>query len=61
MTEDELKTYAERLIHEHATDIEWLSIFEMTEEHAPGGDISDEEAHIVADLLNQATVTVSFP
>lgn len=47
MTKDELREYAEALIVEHARDIEFLSIFEMAEEHAPGGDITDDEAREV--------------
>lgn len=61
MTEDELREYAETLIFEHARDIEYLTIFEMAEEHVPGGDISDEDARTVDRLIGEATVTVSWP
>lgn len=60
MTKDELRQYAETLILEHAQDVEFLSIFEMAKEHAPGAEISDDEAREVADLITQATVTVSW-
>jgi hypothetical protein len=61
VTEDELREYAETLILEHARDVEFLSIHEMAEEHAPGGVITDEEARVVDDLIAKATVTVSWP
>jgi len=61
MTKDELRQYAETLIFEHASDIEYLSIFEMAEEHAPGGEITDEEAAEVDKLITKATVTISWP
>lgn len=60
MTEDELRAYATELILEHARDVEFLSIFEMAEDHAPGGVIEDQDAHAVDKLIAQATVTVSW-
>lgn len=61
MTQDELREYAETLIFEHARDVEFLSIFEMAEEHAPGGDITEDEAREVDGLIAKATVTISWP
>ena len=60
MTDDELRAYATALILEHARDIEYLSIFEMAEEHTSAS-ISDEDAAKVDQLLTKATVTVSWP
>lgn len=60
MTNDELREYATTLILEHARDIEYLTIFDMSEEHA-GVYISDEDAEKVSELIGRATVTVEFP
>lgn len=59
MDRDELKKYAEYLLEEHATDIEWLSIFEMAEGYG-FEDFSDEDAEMVNELLSQARVTISW-
>jgi len=61
MTEDELHAYATTLILEHARDVEYLSIHEMAEEHLVDGQISDEEAKKVSELISTATVVVSWP
>lgn len=61
MTDDEIREYATTLILEHARDVEFLTIHEMAEEHAPGGEISDEDAKKVDDLITKATVEVSWP
>lgn len=61
MTKDELREYAETLICEHARDVEFLSIVEMAEQHAPGGEITEEEAEEVDGLIAKATVTISWP
>jgi hypothetical protein len=60
MTDEELKDYATDLILSHARDVEYLSIFEMAEEYT-GGEISDEDAGKVNDLMCKATITVEFP
>lgn len=60
MTEQELKDYATTLILEHARDVEFLSIFEMAEEHL-GEEISDDDAKKVDKLLVEAAITVEFP
>ncbi|WP_435582887.1 hypothetical protein [Amycolatopsis thermoflava] len=60
MTDEERRQYAETLIAEHAQDIEFLSIFEMAEEHAPGGEISDDDAKAVAALIGEAKVMVTW-
>jgi hypothetical protein len=59
MTDDELKDYATELILGHARDVEYLSIFEMAEEHL-GEEISDEDAEKVDKLMAEATITVTF-
>ena len=61
MTKDELRQYAEALLLEHARDIEFMSIFEMAEEHAPGGDITDDEAREVDSKLAKASITITWP
>jgi hypothetical protein len=59
MTDDELKDYATTLLLEHARDVQYLSIFEMAEEHL-GEEISDEDAEKVDKLMAEATITVTF-
>jgi hypothetical protein len=61
MTEQELREYATTLILEHARDVELMTIIELAEEHAPSGDISDNDAERVSDLIGTATITVSWP
>jgi hypothetical protein len=61
MTDEQLREYATTLILDHARDIEYLTIFEMADEHCEGGEISDEDAKRVDDLITKATVIVSFP
>lgn len=59
------KAYAERLIKEHARDVELLTVFEMYPEYAGTpedeiGDISDDDARDVASLIRKANVEVSW-
>ncbi|WP_116051901.1 hypothetical protein [Amycolatopsis palatopharyngis] len=61
MTPDELRDYAATLILEHARDVEYLSIHEMAEQHLDAGEISDEDAKTVADLIGKSDITVDFP
>jgi hypothetical protein len=61
MTPDERREYAATLVLEHARDVEYMSVHEMAEEHLEGGEISDEDAKAVHDLISKATVTVSWP
>lgn len=61
MTDDELREYATTVILDHARDVEWLSLFEMAEEHLDGGEISDGDANEVMDLIRNATITVEWP
>lgn len=56
MTDDEIREYATTLILERARDVEFLSIHEMAD-----GEISDEDARKVDNLITKATVTVSWP
>lgn len=58
MTDDELKDYATTLIESHAQDVEFLSIFEMAEEYLEAGEISEDDARKVSDLIRDATVVV---
>lgn len=57
MTEQELRDYAERLMIEHAFDVEFLTIHEMAEEHF-GHEISEKDAQRVDTLMSKAIVTV---
>lgn len=59
MTDNELKDYAADLMVRHAEDVEWLTIFEMSDELLTDG-ISDEDAQRVSDLIRDAKVTVSW-
>lgn len=62
MTEDEIKAYAEYLIHANATDVEHLSIFEMYEDYADDdSEISDEDGRKVTAMLSKAEVTITWP
>lgn len=61
MTPEQLAEYATTLILEHARDVEYLSIFEMAEEHTEAGEISDDDAKQVSELISTATITVEFP
>lgn len=63
MTDEELRDYAEHLIHEHSTDIEYLSVFEMYDEYAGDCDatISEPDARKVLDLVAKADVAVAWP
>lgn len=60
---EDLREYAEHLIKDHATSIEFLSIFEMADqffELGEGGELSEEDAKKVNDMLCKATITVSW-
>lgn len=63
MTEEERRKYAEHVLLDHVEDIEFLSIHEMYAAYKGDDDaeLSDEEASAVLDLINEATVTVSWP
>ena len=60
MTPEERRQYAADLILAHAQDVEYLSVFEMAEEHY-GEEIDDEDGRAVHDLVHRAVVTVTFP
>ena len=60
MTEQELKGYAEHLIEEHATDIEYTSIYEMAEDYFGGEEFTEDDFEKVNDLLSRVTVTVTW-
>lgn len=61
MTEDERREYATTVLLDHARDVGQLSIYEMAEDHIESGEISDEDARLVLDLIRKANVTVAFP
>ena len=66
MTDEQIRDYAVALIEEHATDVEWLSVFEVWESYQPrelpDGDeeISEDDAVKVHDLVRGAKITVTF-
>lgn len=61
MDDDDLREYAAWLIEQHATDVEYLSVFEMYDEFSPDDDdLSDADARRVHDLIRRAGVTVTF-
>lgn len=54
---------AEHIIREHAKDVEWGSIGEMTpaEAEALGEEAHEALCREVDDLISKATVTITFP
>lgn len=62
-----LRAYAEALIKAHATEVEFLSIQEMADEHYTGprdgeyDSLSDEQARTVASLIAGAHIRVEIP
>lgn len=61
MNDEQRATYATFLIKEHASDVEYLTIFEMAEDYGPTGEeISEEDASAVRVLINRASVEVAF-
>lgn len=59
MTREERKEYARSLILAHARDVEYLTIFEASDEYL-GDEISDDDADAVSCLIDSATVSVSW-
>lgn len=59
MTRDERKEYARNLILSHARDIEYLTIFEASDEYLDA-EISDDDADAVSCLIDSATISVSW-
>lgn len=57
MDKIEAREYAEHLIREHATDIEWMTIHEMAEDYF-GNDLDDEDARQVYEALCTARLKV---
>lgn len=60
MNENDLKEYAEYLILDHSTDIEWLSIFEMFEDYDSPGELSEADARKVSELISKAKITITW-
>jgi hypothetical protein len=60
MTPEEQRDYAATLILEHARDVEYVTVHEMSEEHL-GFEIDDNDARIVDELISKATITISWP
>jgi hypothetical protein len=61
LTDQQIEDYARELILDHAKDVEYLSVFEVWDEHSPGVSISEPDALRVHSLIQQAVVTVAFP
>lgn len=64
LTEEEKYDYAEHLILEHATDVEFLTVFEAADQYFGLGDdeeLSDEDGRDVNQIIDRAIVTVTFP
>lgn len=61
LADEQLRDYAIDLIVDHASDVEWLSIFECFEEWSGGKDeISEEDAARVDELIRGAKITVKL-
>jgi hypothetical protein len=60
MTEEEIRDHAEALIHDHAQDVEFLSVAEHLAD-AEVDDPNDDLARAIHDKIRQATVTVTWP
>lgn len=60
MLHDDLLNYAANLIMGRAHDVDYLSIFEMSED-ALGKEISDKDAQTVSKLIDSAVITITFP
>jgi hypothetical protein len=58
---DKLYRYAADLILKNATEIEYLTIGEVAEDHGFPHGINDAEQDLVDDLISKATVRVSWP
>lgn len=54
-----MRDYAADLIHAHAYEVEFLSIFEMAEEYGVDEPTEDEASKILK-LINEADVEVSW-
>lgn len=62
LTDQQIEDYARALVKVHATDVEYLSIFEMWDDWEFDLDlISEPDALRVHSLIQQAVVTVTFP
>jgi hypothetical protein len=60
LTDQQIEDYARELILDHARDVEYLSIFEVWDDHSPGVSISEPDALRVHSLIQQATITVTW-
>jgi hypothetical protein len=60
MTDEEIREFAREVVEDHATDIEFMSVWELYDAwHAE--EISKEDAIRVHDLATKARVTVWLP
>lgn len=59
MTDEEVKAFAKDLIYDAASDIEWLSLFEIYDEWF-GEELSEEDAQRVMLAINLADVEVTW-
>jgi hypothetical protein len=60
MTPAQLADYATTLILHHARYVEHSSILDMADEHTDAGEISEDDARRVAELIETADVTVDI-
>jgi hypothetical protein len=64
MTPDEQKAYALHHIQQAAKEVEFVSLFEMYPEYVGydnDGDLSDDDAYAVDELIRAAKIEVTFP
>lgn len=59
MTDEEVKDFATDLILDAATDIEWLTLFEIWDEWT-GETLTEEDAKRVMDAIHTADVEVTW-
>lgn len=52
---EDLKRYAGEIISDHAKDVEWLSVFEMTDKP-----ISEADASKIVELIETAALTIEW-
>jgi len=60
-TEQKARSIAADLIRSHSEGVEFLSVVEMLSDYEIADDADDTLAHRVSDLIDAATVTVTWP
>lgn len=63
MTPEQLRAFAAEIIAEQGREYDYLGIFEAAEAspNVPGGEISEDDGRAVCDLVQDATITVTWP